>query len=212
MKIRFLGHASFLIEDIRKDDKGKEIRIKVAIDPFKIKIREKVDYIFITHDHYDHCSPKDVSLLADPAQTIIVVPPDSSGKVKKYAKQVITVEPGREYDPGLAFRTVPAYNIGKNFHPRKNNWVGYIIYLSEIVYHSGDTDFIPEMQGLAPDVFLVPVGGTYTMNVKEAAEAVRAVKPRLVIPMHYGSVVGSRSDAEKLQKLVDVKVDVLEAE
>ena len=203
MKIRFLGHASFILED----------GVKIAIDPFKIKKKEPVDYIFITHDHYDHCSPDDIAKLADPDSTIIITPPDSAARVKQYAKQVFEIEPGQAYETGgIKFRTIPAYNQDKPFHPRENNWVGYIIYLAQSIYHCGDTDLIPEMKGLKPDIFLVPVGGTYTMDSEQAVTAVKIVAPQKVIPMHYGSIVGSTEDAKKLKNQVSIPVEILEAE
>jgi L-ascorbate metabolism protein UlaG (beta-lactamase superfamily) len=203
MKIRFLGHASFIIESTKK----------IAIDPFNIKQKEKVDYILITHSHYDHFSPSDILLLSDPSCTVIAGPPDCMNeRVRGGCREFIEVEPGKVYKRDITFTTVPAYNINKPFHPKKKCWVGYIISLGKSVYHAGDTDFIPEMKGLKPDIFLVPVGGIFTMNPKAACEAVKAVKPGRVIPMHYGSIVGSRKDAEKLKTLVTVPVEILEPE
>ena len=203
MKIRFLGHAGFIIED----------KFKIGIDPYDIKAEGKMDFIFITHAHYDHCSPEDIAMLADPGKTVIIAPPDCTEKIAALGARIVEVKPGREYNPGIKFRTIPAYNIGKPFHPKANNWVGYFFNgLEESVYHCGDTDNIPEMAGLRPDIFLVPVGGTYTMNAKDAAAAVEAVCPRRVIPMHYGKIVGSRDDAVKLQSLTGFAVDILEAE
>ncbi len=204
MKLRFLGHASFVIED----------EPAVAIDPFDISYDSTVDYIFITHSHYDHCSPEDIEKIYDTQRTKIVAPPDCKEKLATLTSEIITVEPGKEYIEGkLRFRTVPAYNIGKPFHPKKNGWVGYIIYLSQSIYHPGDTDFIPEMKGLNPDIFLVPIGGTYTMNPEEAARAVEAVSPlQYSVPMHYGKIVGSISDAEKFRNLCKGEVRILKPE
>ncbi len=205
MRIRFLGHASFIIED----------KFRIAIDPYDIKakssdLQEKCDFIFITHAHYDHCSPEDISKLSDPAKTVIIATPDCAEKVASLACEILEVVPGREYNRGISFKTIPAYNIGKPFHPKENNWVGYLIFLAESVYHCGDTDLIPEMKGLKPDILLIPVGGTYTMNTKEALKAIELITPGKVIPMHYGKIVGDRKDAEFLKSNSKAPVEILD--
>ncbi len=190
MKIRFLGHASFIIEDEQK----------IAIDPFDLKIKETVDFVFITHSHYDHCSPEDVAKILG-QNTIIIAPEDCREKLTGIGKKIVTVSPNNSYDTEIKFKTVPAYNLSKPFHPRANNWVGYIIYLTESVYHPGDTDLIPEMKEVQTDYFLVPIGGTYTMSPEEGVQAVNTVSCKYAIPMHYGKIVGSQSDAEKFKNL-----------
>lgn len=207
MRIRFLGHASFIIED----------RVRIAIDPYDIKtkspeLQEKCDFIFITHAHYDHCSPEDVSKLSDPAKTLIIAPPDCTEKVASLAARILEVIPGTAYNQGIRFKTIPAYNVGKPFHPKENNWVGYLIYLTESLYHCGDTDLIPEMKELKADILLIPVGGTYTMNTEEALKAIELISPRKVIPMHYGKIVGDRTDAEFLKSHSKTPVEILEPE
>ncbi len=190
MNIRFLGHASFIIED----------NYKIAIDPFDLKTGEAVDIIFITHSHYDHCSPDDITKLLD-KETTIVAPEDCMEKLEGLGKKIISVEPNNTYEVGIKFKTVPAYNPSKPFHPKSNKWVGYIIYLTESVYHPGDTDLIPEMKEVKTDYFLVPIGGTYTMNSEEGAEAVNTVSPKYAIPMHYGKIVGSPKDAQRFEEI-----------
>jgi len=202
VNVRFLGHASFILES----------SVTVAIDPFDISLDEKTDYIFITHSHYDHCSPEDIRKISDSKKTTIICTNDCRDKLKKLAKKVITVEPSKTYDIGIRFKTIPAYNISRPFHPRSNNWVGYFIYLEQSVYHTGDTDFIPEMEGLKPDIFLVPIGGTYTMDAHEAVEAVKAVSPGKAIPMHYGKIIGGIEDAETFKSLCSCPVEILKPE
>ena len=114
------------------------------------------------------------------------------------------MSPGEIYNLGeFKVRTVPAYNVGKQFHPKQNNWVGYIIALStgQRIYHSGDSDFTPEMKGVVTDFALLPIGGTYTMSAMEAAEAANAFKPQTVIPMHWGDIVGALQDAEEFKRV-----------
>ena len=201
--IHWLGHASFRIEDGKKE---------VYIDPWKISEKSpKADMIFITHGHYDHFSPKDIAKIRT-EKTILVAPKNIAGQ---FHGNVIVVEPGKTYEIGsLKVTTVPAYNINKKFHPKENGWVGYIIILSngERIYHSGDTDFIPEMKKIVADVALLPCGGTYTMTAQQAAEAANAFKPKVLIPMHWGDIVGSKADAEEVKKLFKGETVILKPE
>ena len=190
--IHWLGHASFRIED------GAT---QIYIDPWKIPSNlPKADVIFITHAHYDHFSKEDIAKIAKEG-TAYFAPKDVAYQIKG---TVIAVTPGQTYNLGdLKIKTTPAYNIGKQFHPRQNNWVGYVIALStgQRIYHSGDSDFIPEMKIVVTDFALLPIGGTYTMTAKEAAEAANAFKPQVVIPIHWGDIFGTRSDAEDFKKM-----------
>lgn len=183
--IEWLGHASFRIAF---DDKV------IYIDPWEIKNLKPADVIFITHSHFDHFSPQDIEKITKKG-TCVVGPEDIGDKIPSDC-EYICVKPREENEvQGIKFQTVPAYNTNKQFHPRSNNWVGYIIYLGENkIYHPGDTDLIPEMEGLRPDIALLPIGGTYTMNAEEAAQAARIMKAAKVIPMHYGKIVGSERD------------------
>jgi L-ascorbate metabolism protein UlaG (beta-lactamase superfamily) len=159
--------------------------------------------VLVTHEHYDHCSPEDVLLVSGP-ETVVLAPADCRPKLEGIGASLIDVEPSQEYEAaGLKVRTVPAYNVDKQFHPKDRNWVGYIVEIGgKTVYHTGDSDFIPEMEGLGADVALVPVGGTYTMTAEEAAEAVKAIGAAEAVPMHYGSIVGSEADAERFRSLL----------
>ena len=109
---------------------------------------------------------------------------------------------------------MPAYNVNKQFHPKQNNWVGYVIALAteQKIYHSGDSDFTPEMKAVVADFALLPIGGTYTMTAKEAAEAANAFKPRAVIPMHWGDIVGSATDFDEFRRLFKGETVVKQAE
>jgi len=172
---------------------------------------QKADIIFITHGHYDHFSPEDLAKIQKDGTTF-VAPNDVAAQIKG---KVIAVEPGKSYSVGkLKIQTVPAYNIDKKFHPKANKWVGYIITLSngEKIYHAGDTDFIPEMKSIKTDIAMLPCGGTYTMTAQQAADAANAFKPKLLIPMHYGSIVGSVADAELVKKLYKGETKILKAE
>jgi len=197
LKLTWLGHASFKIE-------GKST---IYIDPWKISEKERADIILITHSHYDHLSPTDISKIQT-SKTIILTPPDG---VKKLKGDVRKIKPGQTISiKEVKVETVPAYNLSKSYHPKKNNWVGYIVETEGArIYHSGDTDFIPEMKKIKVDIALLAIGGTYTMTAKEAAEAANSINPQLAIPMHYGDIVGTESDAKLFEKISKVKVRVL---
>ena len=184
----------------------------IYIDPFKIdKKYNDADIIFITHDHYDHYSEEDVNKVKK-EDTFIVVPKGMSAKLLKQGfKQdyIVTVEPDNTYMvKDINFKTIPAYNINKQFHPKENNWVGYIIQINGVRYYiAGDTDVTEENKKVKCDVAFVPVGGTYTMDSKEAAKLVNEIKPKIVVPIHYGSVVGTNQDAIDFISLLDSEVE-----
>ena len=188
--IEVLYHSSLRI------DKGKVI----YIDPFKIEGNySDADIIFITHDHYDHYSEEDIEVIRK-SDTIIIAPESLKNRIQKIGFEedyIIVVEPNRSYNiDDITFETIPAYNINKSFHPKSNKWVGYIIEIKGTRYYiAGDTDKIEENSKVECDVAFVPVGGTYTMDSKEAAELINEIKPKIAIPIHYGSIVGTKQDA-----------------
>jgi len=198
--IHWLGHASFKITD-------EEI---IYIDPYQIKDKEKADIILVTHDHFDHCSTEDIKKILK-SDTFIVGPK----KIDKILKERIkTISPGEKINiKGIEIEGVASYNIGKSFHPKGEENLGFIITIKNTkIYHAGDTDFIPEMKDIKADIALLPVGGTYTMDAKEAAKAANIIKPKIAIPMHWGSIVGSKEDAEEFKRLCNVEVKILEEE
>ncbi len=183
----------------------------IYIDPFKIdRNYNDADIIFITHDHYDHYSEEDIDKVIN-ENTVIVIPEELLTKVLKKGinkNAIITVEPNQKYMvQGIKFETVPAYNTNKTFHPKENGWVGYVIEINEIKYYiAGDTDITEENKKVKCDVAFVPVGGTYTMDFKEAAQLVNQIQPKVAVPIHYGSVVGTKQDAEEFIKLLHTNV------
>ena len=201
-KVEVLFHSSIRIE------KNKII----YIDPFKIE--ENVgdaDYIFITHDHYDHYSSEDIRVIKN-SFTTIIIPKHVRGKALADGFEpdnIITVEPNKVYDvEDFYFETVPAYNIHSKFHPKDNGWVGYVIEIDgERFYIAGDTDATDEAKQVKCDIALVPVGGTYTMDYKEAIELVNTIKPKTAIPIHYGSIVGTKLDAERFVQGLDQNIE-----
>ncbi len=201
IKIKWLGHAGFKI-------KKKKV---IYIDPYQMNETEQADIILITHEHYDHCSLDDIELLKK--EDTIIIGPEKAVK-NLDGKNVIIVKPGdRKEVEGIVIDAVPAYNIGKKFHPKEKGNVGYVINIEGIkIYHAGDTDLIPEMEKLAVDIAMLPVGGDYTMNAEEAAAAANKIKPKIAIPMHYGTIVGTKDDADEFKEKCDCEVHILEVE
>jgi L-ascorbate metabolism protein UlaG (beta-lactamase superfamily) len=211
LKISWLGHDSFRIKN------GKTI----VIDPFKIRpTSEKADILLITHEHYDHLSIDDIKKVVNENTTIVTIPDVKKELSTLKVKEVRAVKPGDKVKVGdVSIDVVPAYNLnkfrepGKVFHPKEDGKAGYIIGIKGVrVYHAGDTDAIPEMKGLKPDVALLPVSGTYVMTADEAAQAVKMVEPKVAIPMHYGVIVGTEQDAQKFKQLAPVEVQILKPE
>jgi L-ascorbate metabolism protein UlaG (beta-lactamase superfamily) len=202
--IRVLTHSSIRIQS------GDTV---LYVDPYKVSGRpQDADYVFITHDHFDHFSPEDIEKVSCD-KTVLVVPEKMRDKVLQEADEtrgIIPVKPDSPYDiNGFSFETVPAYNRLKPFHPKTAGWVGYIFCLDgKRIYVAGDTDATPDAKKVRCDVALVPVGGTYTMNASQAAELVNTIRPAAAIPTHYGSVAGSAADAESFREKVDPAVHI----
>ena len=185
----------------------------VYIDPFEMTESPKdAAFILITHDHYDHFSPDDIAKVAGP-NTVLVVPEKMKSKAGKAAglvSRIETVNPGESYDmDGLKLETVPAYNIMRPFHAKSAGWVGYIIETGgKRIYAAGDTDATKEVKAVKCDIALVPIGGTYTMDAKKAAELINEMQPEVAIPVHYGAIVGKPSDGEAFAQLVKEPIKV----
>ena len=206
----WLGHSGFRI---------RVGRAVVYIDPYRVpEGSPPADLILVTHGHYDHFSPQDVERLST-KRTWLVGP---AAVAERVSGQVHSIAPGEMVDDelvrGVYVSAVAAYNTSKRdpegnaFHPRDAGWVGYeVTVLGERLYHSGDTDVIPEMDAVTGvDVALLPVSGTYVMTAGEAAEAARRIQPRVAVPMHWGEHLGSAADAQALAAKATVPVRILE--
>jgi len=214
IELKWLGHSGFLINAGRI----------IYIDPFKIQGEMPLaDIILITHSHYDHCSIEDLKKIVKDG-TVIIIPADCQSNITKLNKKIEMqiIEPGDEIEVlGIKIMGVPAYNIKKQFHPKSEGWLGYILKFNNIIiYHAGDTDLIPEMEKLTgyskkgnEFAALLPVGGNYTMNYEEAAQAAKLIKATITIPMHYGTLAEGKDDAVKFCELAeDVSCKILEKE
>lgn len=206
MKIQVLCHSSIKIET-----QGKII----YSDPFRIKEEKNdADIIIVTHSHYDHFSKDDINKVKNKNTKILITSDlyDRTIKLGFKKENITVVVPNKSYKVlDLEISTIPAYNTNKKFHPRENNWVGYILKLEEKrVYIAGDTDITEENKNVECDIALIPIGGIYTTTYSEAAELINIIKPKLVIPIHYAEIVGEKEDAIKFKNKIDkdIKVDI----
>jgi L-ascorbate metabolism protein UlaG (beta-lactamase superfamily) len=203
--VSWLGHASFLIEG----------DISIYIDPYDIPedladSLPKADLILVTHDHSDHFSAEDIAMVLKPTTAVVSI----ESVVRDLPDEVTTsrmVAPGDTVTvAGVFIQVVPAYNIGKEYHPRSKGYVGFVIHLkNKTVYHAGDTDVIPEMDNIEADIALLPIGGKYTMDAIQAAEAAEIIAPKIAVPMHWGKFIGTWEDAKDFQARSKVPVIIM---
>jgi L-ascorbate metabolism protein UlaG (beta-lactamase superfamily) len=202
-KLRWLGHDSFLLA-------GPPV---IYFDPWRLRDNlPKADVVLVTHEHDDHCSPRDVERIRGP-ETVIVANKGSEDRLSGAR----LVEPGDRLGvAGVTIEAVPAYNTNKyrspgvHFHPKEVGHVGYVVTLDGLrLYFAGDTDRIPEMKDIDCDVALLPVSGTYVMTVDEALDAARDLGPQIVVPMHYGSGIGTVDDGNQFARRYEGRSEVL---
>ena len=185
--------------------------LNIYIDPFRIDVvSNDADIIFITHSHYDHFSIDDIMNIKKDT-TKIVSTKDTYKEIKNYFKDedIIIVEPNKSYNIlGINFSTVRAYNVNKEYHPIENDWVGYILNIDEKKYYiMGDTDVNEDNSNIECDVLFIPIGGKFTMDYKEAADYTNSINPSVVIPTHYGLVVGDVDLGEKFKELINFNIE-----
>ncbi|MDO9516264.1 MAG: MBL fold metallo-hydrolase [Syntrophales bacterium] len=194
--IFWLGHSSVRID-------GEQV---IYIDPWKLKDPKKADLVLISHNHYDHLSPEDVRKIQK-EDTVIITTQDSAADL---SGDIRIVKPGDIVQVGeILVEAVPSYNADKAFHPRENDWLGFVVTVGgKRIYYCGDTDLIPEMETIRANIMLVPIGGTYTMTAEEAARAVNIIRPEVAIPVHYDDIVGSAEDARRFRDLCEVPVEI----
>ena len=206
-----LNNIEVLCHNAIRFNKGKII----YVDPFHLKKEYKdADIILITHSHYDHFSKEDIEKVKKD-DTKIYITKDLLEETKSIGfieDNIVIVNPNEiYYEDDIEINTIRAYNINKQFHPKENNWVGYILKIQGFTYYiAGDTDITEENRKVNCDVAFVPVGGTYTMTANEAAVLVNEIKPKIAVPVHYGEIVGLKEDGqrfvEKLENGIEGKI------
>lgn len=182
----------------------------VYTDPYKVTKNDEADIVLLSHEHFDHLSLDDLKKVIMPGTTIVASPLCKDGLEGIKVKETRFLDPGGKLTVGkVEIEAVPAYNLdkfrapGQAFHPKGEKRVGFVLKMDgTTVYFAADTDFIPEMKSIKCDIALLPVSGTYVMTAEEAAEAARALNPKIAVPMHYGAIVGSEEDARKFKSLV----------
>ncbi len=185
------------------------INKEIYIDPLRVDGKVKAKYIFITHPHWDHFSKEDISKVLL-SSTKIICPKSMKEEIEGvFENEIIYVQPEQKYViDDIGVETFCAYNINKPFHPKQNAWVGYILTIdNERVAIVGDSDVTPELLNIKTDILLLPVGGHYTMDVREAAELVNTICPKRVIPTHYGDIVGNDNMGKEFKSLVNKDID-----
>ena len=197
--LRYLDHASFRLD-------GPPT---IYFDP--VNLRGEVipaDIILISHEHSDHYAPATLKQISS-AETVIITNETVANQLAgtDVAGEVRVLKAGEETTVGdVVIETVPAYNIGKSFHPKEAGGLGFIVtWGGERLYFAGDTSRIPEMQDIDCDVALLPIDGTYTMNVEEAAQAAADIGPKVAVPMHMRS-----ANPEEFRDLCECMVVILE--
>ena len=209
--ITWTGHAGFKILHGNK---------KMYIDPYKLSNKYEnifdADIVLITHNHFDHLSIEDLKNIIN-ERTVIVSAQECLSQLKSLkVKDLIGLDPrNNEKIDDLVVEAVPAYNVNKDFHPKDDKKIGFILkFGNDRIYHTGDSDIIPEMKDTNPTIVLIPVSGTYVMTAEEASKAVNElINPKIAIPMHYGTIVGNKEDAIRFSELVTVcETKILESE
>lgn len=209
LTITALGHDGF---DVAPED-GK----RLIFDPYDLTGGITADYVFISHPHFDHCDPQAIRKVLG-EKTKIIAPVSCQRELDEFAQQLELVADNAKHQlPGLTYWTIPAYNLDKFrapnelFHPRNLGGVGFVVELNDRtrIYHAGDTDFVPEMGRLKKiDLAFLPISGTFVMTLEEAMKAAELIKPKLVIPMHFGKLLGSVTDANRFAQQLSQEVPV----
>jgi len=197
--IEWFKHSSFRLT-------GEKI---IYIDPRNISDPKPADAVLISHPHSDHFSPDDIKKISN-EKTVIISIPEVISQIEGNKKMILPNE--KAFLDKVVIEAVPAYNVNKSFHSKKKDWIGFIIEMNgKRYYYAGDTDAIPEMRFMKNiDIAMLPVGGTYTMNAEEAASIANIFKPKVVIPYHWGEIIGTREDAEKFKSLFQGETVILE--
>jgi L-ascorbate metabolism protein UlaG (beta-lactamase superfamily) len=184
----------------------------IYIDPYQLtNAAHDADLILVSHSHSDHCDSASVTKIVKDG-SVLATEPESEAALRSVISNIVIFAPGETITAaGIAVEGVRSYNLTKTNHPKSKNYLGFILTLHDgrRIYHAGDTDKIPEMDNIRCDVALLPCGGTFSMDASQAAEAAQVIQPKIVVPMHYGSAVGSVKDAQKLQNLLSGIIEVV---
>lgn len=173
-RIQWLGHGSFFIQ-------GPPL---IYIDPWRITRNTFLaDVILVSHHHYEHCSLADIQKLRGPETRVI-----SNELVKAEVQGCEVLRPWQGIHIDRAgIKAIPAYSPDGWQHPQSDGGLGFVISLNLYdIYYAGDTELIPEMERIHPDIAILPIDGNGTLNIAQAVEVVKLMRPRWVIPSNIG--------------------------
>lgn len=200
----FFAHASLAIEH-----NGKHLYFDPVGD-FEWEKLPKADAVLVTHNHYDHFELATIDKITVRESVVLC----DKTSAEAFEHNCITMLPGSVAEPfeGVSVRAVPAYNISEghtDFHPKEREDCGYIVTLGGTnIYISGDTEDNEDVLALqGVDIAFLPVNQPYTMTVEQAVRAIKAIKPTIFYPYHYGQVE-DKTDIEALAKSLEGVCDV----
>ena len=186
--LRYFGHASFelvfgdtvLFIDPYFASGGERLLPSAVQDVHWVK---RCDIILATHEHFDHLDKEAVTEIVERTYASVVAPGPALRQLKIQEKLKVDVKVGDKFElKGVGIEVVKAV------HPQSEYPVGYIVEKDGLrVYHAGDTYEFAGMADIRCDYALIPIGGTYTMDMIDAEKAAREIKCRTVIPMHFGT-------------------------
>jgi len=197
--IRWLGHGSFLIQ-------GPPI---IFIDPWRVvRTAFHADIILISHEHYDHFSVADIEKLRGPDTQII-----ANERVAKQIDNTTILRPWQSISfDRMSIKAVPAYSPKGGQHSQTEGGLGFVVSINYYdIYYAGDTQIIPEMEHIKPDIAILPIDDNDTLSIKEAIEAVEILKPRWLIPSNWSEQGEGASSVEvnELKKLLGDKAELV---
>lgn len=199
-RIQWLGHGSFIIQ-------GPPI---IYINPWRVaRATFHADLILISHNHYDHCSPADIAKLRGPDTRVV-----GNERVAAEIENCTILRPWQSIAIDRAcVKAVPAYSPNHWQHPVSDGGIGFVISLDLYdIYYAGDTQIIPEMASIHPDIAILPIDGNGTLTITEAVEVVRTLRPRWVLPSNWsaGASEGATPlDAQAFQRAVGDLAEVI---
>ena len=205
LTITFFKHASLSLEF-----EGHYIYVDPVSTYADYAKLPKADVILITHSHYDHFDMEAIDRLMKDG-TVVVCDKTSA---EAFEFDCVTMTPGSVSAPvdGVDITAVPAYNITAEhlqFHPREREDCGYILTMGGTrIYISGDTENNDDIKALTDiDIAFLPVNQPYTMTVDQAVDAVKAIRPKVFYPYHYGEVE-TVTDIDRLVRELDSVTEI----
>lgn len=195
MLIKFHGHATI---EIKIHD--KIIYIDPYLDPFRAEQLRKAYVIIVTQAGFDHCSVETIRKLVGD-DTILI----GTQEVASLLNGCSTVRAGEVRDFGEFVIKIFSAEPYNRQHVQGSLFACTLTEGNKTIFYSSDSKYLKSFADIKPSVMLVPVGGTFTMTAKEAAQFVSILMPEIAIPVHYGRINGTIDDALYFKELVELK-------